>query len=253
MPIESHDLNAEHFEPLLTKDEIPHSAKVPPQIHRHCAELRMADGIVIVHPNWWGQPPVILKGWIDRVLRPGVAYCFDERDNGEGIPIGLLRAHGALVINTSNTPDTREKSVSGDPLERIWRECIFDLCGGRNFHRLWDERNRLEDWFGDCTIKKFLLFDVRFFEVPLESARLDCPLYELAHLVTGQNLSDLRGQLLGRTLLLARNDFVQIPRNWKRNGQCHEGGHEPPDGTEVFTGWATSSRGPSQAHLAHAS
>ncbi len=24
-------------------------------------------GIVIVHPNWWGQPPAILKGWIDRV------------------------------------------------------------------------------------------------------------------------------------------------------------------------------------------
>ena len=27
-----------------------------------------ADGIVVVHPNWWGQPPAILKGWVDRVL-----------------------------------------------------------------------------------------------------------------------------------------------------------------------------------------
>jgi DNA-binding response OmpR family regulator len=24
-----------------------------------------ADGIVIIHPNWRGQPPTILKGWAD--------------------------------------------------------------------------------------------------------------------------------------------------------------------------------------------
>jgi NAD(P)H dehydrogenase (quinone) len=130
-----HDLCAEGFEPLLTKDEIPQSGSVPPQIERHCAELKAADGIVIVHPNWWGQPPAILKGWIDRVLRPGLAYRFEEGDQGEGIPIGLLKARASLVINTSNTPDAREKSAFGDPLERIWRDCIFHFCGVRNFHR----------------------------------------------------------------------------------------------------------------------
>ncbi len=130
-----HDLCAESFEPLLTKEEIPQSGVLPPQIEQHCRDLKAADGLVIVHPNWWGQPPAILKGWIDRVLRPGVAYRFEEGDNGEGIPIGLLKARAALVINTSNTPDIREKSAFGDPLERIWRDCIFDLCGVRNFHR----------------------------------------------------------------------------------------------------------------------
>ncbi|MGB9176470.1 MAG: NAD(P)H-dependent oxidoreductase [Methanoregula sp.] len=29
------------------------------------------------------MPPSILKGWIDRVLRPGVAYRFAETDGGE--------------------------------------------------------------------------------------------------------------------------------------------------------------------------
>ncbi|HEY5910726.1 MAG TPA: NAD(P)H-dependent oxidoreductase [Verrucomicrobiae bacterium] len=130
-----HDLCAEGFEPLLTKQEIPQSAPVPPQVEQHCADLQAADGIIIVHPNWWGQPPAILKGWVDRVVRPGVAYRFDEGDNGEGIPIGLLKARAALVINTSNTPDAREQSAFGDPLERIWRDCIFHLCGVRNFQR----------------------------------------------------------------------------------------------------------------------
>ncbi len=130
-----HDLCAEGFEPLLTKQEIPQSAPVPAQVERHCADLQAADGIIIVHPNWWGQPPAILKGWVDRVLRPGVAYRFDEGDNGEGIPIGLLKARAALVINTSNTPGAREQSAFGDPLERVWRDCIFHLCGVRNFQR----------------------------------------------------------------------------------------------------------------------
>ena len=95
----------------------------------------MADGFVIVHPNWWGQPPAILKGWVDRVLRAGVAYKFVDGDDGEGVPVGLLRARAAIVFNTSNTPQQREDSVFGDPLETIWKKCIFELCGVRTVDR----------------------------------------------------------------------------------------------------------------------
>jgi NAD(P)H dehydrogenase (quinone) len=83
----------------------------------------------IVHPNWWGQSPAILKGWVDRVIRVGVPYEFEEGDSGEGVPIGLLKAETALVFNTANTPEGRELEAFGDPLERLWRDCIFDLCG----------------------------------------------------------------------------------------------------------------------------
>jgi len=130
-----HDLYAEGFPPLLFAEEIPESGKLHQQIEAHCHELSSADGVVIVHPNWWGQPPAILKGYIDRVFRPGVAYRFEEGDGGEGIPIGLLNASTAVVINTSNTPAAREQTAFGDPLEAIWRRCIFDLCGVRDFYR----------------------------------------------------------------------------------------------------------------------
>jgi len=130
-----HDLYQERFDPLLTDAEIPREAPLPPEIHRHCAEIAEADGIVIVHPNWWGQPPAILKGWVDRVIRPGVAYEFLEGDKGEGIPKGLLKAQAALVFNTSNTPGERERDVFADPLETLWKNCVFGLCGVGNFHR----------------------------------------------------------------------------------------------------------------------
>ena len=29
----------------------------------------------------------------------------------------------------------REREVFGDPLETLWKKCIFDLCGVRTVHR----------------------------------------------------------------------------------------------------------------------
>ncbi|UEC43457.1 MAG: 2'-O-acetyl-ADP-ribose deacetylase, regulator of RNase III activity (modular protein) [Methanothrix sp.] len=124
-----HDLYREEFDPILTGPEIPRGGAVDPAVESHCAEIAGADGIIIVHPNWWGQPPAILKGWVDRVMRPGVAYQFLEGDGGEGVPVGLLKARSALIFNTSNTPKEREMEAFGDPLDGLWKRCVFGLCG----------------------------------------------------------------------------------------------------------------------------
>jgi NAD(P)H dehydrogenase (quinone) len=159
-----HDLYEEKFDPILPTAEIARDAFLPSDIQAHCREISQVDGIVIIHPNWWGQPPAILKGWIDRVFRPGVAYEFIEEDKGVGIPNGLLKAKFALVFNTSNTPTEREKSVFGDPLEALWRKCIFELCGVTNFYRrmfniivISSERER-ESWLTESReiVKKIL-------------------------------------------------------------------------------------------------
>ena len=58
-----------------------------------------------------------------------MAYRFEDGDSGNGVPIGLLKAKAALVFNTSNTPAAREQAVFGDPLEALWKNCVFGLCG----------------------------------------------------------------------------------------------------------------------------
>ena len=68
-----------------------------PLVAAHCEDLAIAEGLVIIHPNWWGGPPAILKGWVDRVMRAGLAYQL----SAEGVPKGLLQASRALVLNTS--------------------------------------------------------------------------------------------------------------------------------------------------------
>ena len=130
-----HDLQAEGFDPILPGQEIARDGLMDRVVMAHCDQLAATDGVVIVHPNWWGQPPAVLKGWIDRVFRPGVAYAFEEGDSGEGVPMGLLKAEAAVVFNTSNTPEARELSVFGDPLENLWKTCVFELCAVKGFYR----------------------------------------------------------------------------------------------------------------------
>lgn len=129
------DLYQEKFDGILPSDEIPEAAHLDPEIQEHCEALQAAHGLIFIHPNWWGQPPAILKGWLDRVLRPGVAYRFLPGDQGEGIPLGLLPLKHAVVFNTSNTPPERESGDMGDPLETLWKNCILKFCGVRNVTR----------------------------------------------------------------------------------------------------------------------
>jgi len=130
-----HDLYAEHFDPLLVEPELRQRISTDPLLEQHAREIVEADAILIVHPNWWGQPPAILKGWVDRVMRSGVAYAFEAGDNGEGVPRGILKARTAIVLNTSDTPIEREREAFGDPLELLWGRCIFPYCGVQGFAR----------------------------------------------------------------------------------------------------------------------
>ncbi len=65
-----HDLYAERFDPVLSAAEIEaDEADLPQEIQAAMRDLRESAGLVFVHPNWWGGPPAILRGWIDRVVR----------------------------------------------------------------------------------------------------------------------------------------------------------------------------------------
>lgn len=139
--IDHHDLYAENFSPLLTENEAYTfgddveeviSRNVDPLISRHRTEISQATALLVVHPNWWGKPPAILAGWVDRVLVPGVAYRLSA---AEGTPAGLLNINKALVLNTSDTPEERETAVFGDPLELIWGKCVLPFCGVHHYKR----------------------------------------------------------------------------------------------------------------------
>src|SRR5262245_14026995 len=129
------DLYAERFDPLLGAEEARGGASRDPLVVEHIALLRAAQALIVVHPNWWGAPPAIAKGWIDRVFALNAAYAFEKDVDQGDVPIGLLPIRAALVLNTSNTPETRERAAFGDPLERIWCDCVLRYCGVRTVER----------------------------------------------------------------------------------------------------------------------
>lgn len=77
-----HDLYAEGFTAAMSPAE--HAAYhtdqpvLSPQVAQHVADLQACELLVFVYPTWWGGLPAILKGWLDRVMVPGVAFGFDE-------------------------------------------------------------------------------------------------------------------------------------------------------------------------------
>jgi putative NADPH-quinone reductase len=130
-----HDLYKEQFDPILTERELGTDTSDDPQVIKYTEELIASDYLVFIHPNWWGQPPAILKGYIDRVFRPPHAYGFPENDSGGGLPVAKLNGKFGIVFNTSNTDTERENAYFGDPLENIWKKCIFGFCGVTKYHR----------------------------------------------------------------------------------------------------------------------
>jgi|SRR5882724_7802665 len=130
-----HDLVEEGFDPRLTAGEARGQASADPLVRTHIAELRDSDLLAVIHPNCWGAPPAVVKGWIDRVFAPDAAYGFAKGVDDGDVPVGLLTTQVALVVNTGNTPTDRERDAFGDPLDRMWRDCILGYCGVRHVMR----------------------------------------------------------------------------------------------------------------------
>ncbi|MDR1957456.1 MAG: NAD(P)H-dependent oxidoreductase [Planctomycetaceae bacterium] len=125
-----HDLYAEKFDPITRHDEWNNDNLLPEQVKIHSAEIKASDGMIFIHPNWWGTPPAILKGWIDRIFRSGFAYNFTPSG-----PVQYFTDKTVQVFTTSNTPREVELGVYTDPLENFWKVVVFGLCGCQSFER----------------------------------------------------------------------------------------------------------------------
>jgi putative NADPH-quinone reductase len=126
-----HDLYRERFDPVLPADEEKlDESELPEPLRQFLAELRESQGLVFVHPNWWGGAPAILRGWIDRVFRQNSVYNFTP----DG-PISYIGDKIVQIFSTSNTPRDIEVNVYGDPIETFWKTIIFGVLGSQSFER----------------------------------------------------------------------------------------------------------------------
>lgn len=105
--VRSIDLYRDGFDPVLSRDEwlsyMDETDKNIARLKEHVDALLWAEGLVFVYPTWMYGPPSMLKGWMERVWLPGVAF---EVPPGEGQRlVGRLRnIRQFVVITTSGSP-----------------------------------------------------------------------------------------------------------------------------------------------------
>lgn len=116
------DLNAEGFDPVLAAAEL--RGPPGPDIARQAGALAWAEALLLVFPLWWSGPPAVLKGWLDRVWREGVAYTLDA-PGGRLVPklAGITRIG---VVMTTGAPWWVWRFGLGAPgrLDRVLAPCV---------------------------------------------------------------------------------------------------------------------------------
>lgn len=119
------DLYREGFDPGIPQSEIQRKFSFDETVLKYNHLVAEADILVFVHPDWWGGPPALLKGFIDRVFRPGIAYDFEGGEFLSKSKVALLAGKKAAVFNTT---DYKKPEGTYAPAE-IWQNNIFSYCG----------------------------------------------------------------------------------------------------------------------------
>jgi NAD(P)H dehydrogenase (quinone) len=125
------DLYAEGFRAAMSHEErhAYHSGCpiLDPMVERHAGAVLAAELLVFVYPTWWSGLPAILKGWLERVMVPGVGFRFDDR--GKVRP-GLGAVRHLVGISTYGSPRSYVRLVNDNGRRTLTRALRLS-CGMR--------------------------------------------------------------------------------------------------------------------------
>lgn len=99
-----------------------------PLVADYATLVQGTDALIFVYPTWWSGLPAMLKGWLERVLVPGVAFRFDERTNAVRPGLGHLRH--LVGVSTYGSPRSYVRLVNDNGRRTITRALRMS-CGLR--------------------------------------------------------------------------------------------------------------------------
>jgi putative NADPH-quinone reductase len=98
-----------------------------PDLEAAWQDILWADHLVFSYPNWWATFPALLKGFIDRLFLPGLA--FEYSDGGLKIPKGLLAGRTARLLVTMDSPGFYYRWFLGAPGHRAMKKGVLEFVG----------------------------------------------------------------------------------------------------------------------------
>jgi putative NADPH-quinone reductase len=124
------DLYAEKFDPVLSAEERREYHDVGPNqktVTEYVRRLRETDALICQFPVWSFGPPAMLKGWMDRLLMPGVAFDLSDPSRVKPLLENLKRIAG---ITTYGRPWWNALGV-GNPPKKIMTRYLPRFTGGK--------------------------------------------------------------------------------------------------------------------------
>lgn len=88
--------------------------------------IQWADHLVWIHPVWWGGLPALMKGFIDRLFLPGLAYKYRENSVWWD---KLLKGKTAHIITTIDQPGWYYWLMYGRPSVNQLKKSTLEFCG----------------------------------------------------------------------------------------------------------------------------
>ena len=113
------------FDPLLHKG-YKVIQELEPDVKKLQEDMRWAEHVVVIYPNWWSTMPAVLKGLFDRMWLPGFAFKF-HKDKPYSWD-KLLAGRTARVVLTMNANPFLERLAIGDYTNEI-RRGILGFAG----------------------------------------------------------------------------------------------------------------------------
>lgn len=97
-----------------------------PDLIRAQEDIKWAEHLVFQYPTWWGSPPALLKGFLDRAFLPG--WAFKYRDRGSFWD-KLLAGRSARLIVTMDAPGFYDRLAYRASSRRAMSHAVLRFCG----------------------------------------------------------------------------------------------------------------------------
>jgi putative NADPH-quinone reductase len=98
---------------------------IDPLVRMYADKMRWAERIVMIFPIWWMTMPAMTKGFIDKVIFPGLVYRMED---GKLVNM-LTRLKQVVIITTMNTPSAIYETTFGNSLEGSLIKGTFNQIG----------------------------------------------------------------------------------------------------------------------------
>lgn len=137
-------LDNDRFDPVMTSEDLNafrDRKPIDPKVIDYKTRLEKADHLIFIFPIWWELMPARTKGFIDKVIFPGVAYDYANDKNTRMQPL-FKQLNGVTLITTMNTPKLLYRLIFGNAIKKAMLRGTFWKIGYKN--RKWISFNMVK-------------------------------------------------------------------------------------------------------------